>query len=209
MTIEQSLKLLENLLRVTLVVAVAVAAADGSWFNLFIAAVALVLTFLPDLVEKTYRIEIPMDFEFATIVFVYASLFLGEIDQFYERFWWWDIMLHASSAVAIACIGFAILYVLLHAHRIAGEPFWIAGMSFCFSLAIGALWEIFEFSMDQALGTNMQKSGLADTMGDLIFDGLGAMTAALAGYAYMKGDRRSYLARLFRRFFKSNPQLKS
>ena len=38
----------------------------------------------------------------------------------------------------------------------------------CFAITIGALWEVFEFGMDQLFGLNMQKSGLLDTMGDLI-----------------------------------------
>jgi hypothetical protein len=43
-----------------------------------------------------------------------------------------------------------------------------------FAVAVGAVWEIFDFSMDEPFGTDMQKamfgdpSGLTDTMWDLI-----------------------------------------
>jgi len=47
--------------------------------------------------------------------------------------------------------------------------------------SIGALWEVFEFGMDQIFGMNMQKSGLVDTMGDLIVDAIGAGLAAMSG----------------------------
>ena len=50
---------------------------------------------------------------------------------------------------------------------------------------MGALWEILEFAIDQTFGTTMQKSGLVDTMWDLIVDGLGALTISILGYGYL------------------------
>jgi hypothetical protein len=65
-------------------------------------------------------------------------------------------------------------------------------------LSIGALWEIFEFLMDSLFGLNMQKSGLIDTMWDLIVDALGALVISILGYLYLKGDIK-LLERLDRR----------
>jgi hypothetical protein len=62
----------------------------------------------------------------------------------------------------------------------------IAVFAFIFGLAIGAIWEIYKFSMDTLVGTNMQKSGLVDTMSNLIVDMLGAGTASIIGYVYLK-----------------------
>src|SRR3546814_16435775 len=59
------------------------------------------------------------------------------------------------------------------------RPSFLAVFAFCFSQAIGALWEIFEFTMDQVFGLTMQKpmlgdpSGLTDTMWDLIVNAIG------------------------------------
>lgn len=205
---EQRISILVNFLRITLVAAIGMAVFYGSLYNLFISAVTLFLTFLPALFEKTYKIDIPLDFEFASILFVYASLFLGEIHGFYERFWWWDLMLHASSALAFAITGFIVLYVLLHAHKVSGKPVWVASLAFCFSVTMGVCWEIFEYAMDQLFGYNMQKSGLKDTMQDLISNGIGAVLASLVGFAYMKGHQSSYLVRLLNVTFRSNPRLK-
>lgn len=30
------------------------------------------------------------------VIFIFGSLYLGEIQSFYQRFWWWNIALHAS-----------------------------------------------------------------------------------------------------------------
>ena len=80
-------------------------------------------------------------------------------------------------------------------------------------LAVGALWEVFEFAMDELVGMNMQTpflgdpSGLTDTMWDLIVDALGALTIALAGYLYMKRGMTSIIERWIQRFIAGNPRL--
>jgi uncharacterized membrane protein YjdF len=89
----------------------------------------------------------------------------------------------------------------------------VAFFAFCFALAVGALWEIFEFAMDGLLGMNMQKpflgdpSGLADTMWDLIVDALGAMAIALSGSLYMKRSRASPIERWTRQFVAGNARM--
>ncbi len=205
------LKIMVNILRLTLVAAIVVSIFYDSLSNALISSFTLILTFLPAWFEKKYKIIIPLDFEFAIIFFVYASIFLGEVGNFYERFWWWDILLHGGSAVAFGCIGFIVLFILFKANKIKSSPVWLALFSFCFAVSIGVVWEIFEFAMDQIFGLNMQKSGLIDTMWDLIVDCSGAILASFAGYGYIKGNERSYLAYisgLIGSFIKSNPGLK-
>ncbi len=77
---------------------------------------------------------------------------------------------------------------------------------FCFAVASGAIWEIFEFLMDQFFGLNMQKSGLMDTMTDLIMDSLGAFLASAFGYIYLI-NKKSKLTVSINSFIKSNPSL--
>ena len=74
--------------------------------------------------------------------------------------------------------------------------------------------EIFEFSMDSLLKTNMQKamlgdpSGLTDTMWDLIVDTLGALLISVLGYGYIKtAQSESFLERWIHAFISSNPHL--
>ena len=65
---------------------------------------------------------------------------------------------------------------------------------------------IFEFGVDQILGFNMQKSGLVDTMWDLIVDSIGAFFASLLGFLYLKGEKRFSVAVLIERFVRDNPR---
>jgi len=193
MKIVDSFKLLVNFLRLTLIAAAVLAIIYGSWFNLLIIVITLVFTFLPRVVEKKYKIYIPLDFEFVIIFFVYASLFLGEVGDFYGRFWWWDVFLHTFSAIAFCFLGFIAFFLLFKAEKIKTHPIWIAIFSFCFSVTIAALWEIFEFIMDQTFGLNMQKSGLYDTMGDLISASVSSLLVTAVGYIYLKSNQQSIL----------------
>ena len=87
------------------------------------------------------------------------------------------------------------------------NPRFVALFSLAFSVAIGAFWEIFEFTMDSTFGLNMQKTGLVDTMWDLIGDTAGASAVAAMGYAYLKGKKRSFLESWIGSFIESNPRL--
>ena len=51
------------------------------------------------------------------------------------------------------------------------------------------MWEIFEFGMDSLFGLNMQKSGMIDTMTDLIVDAVGAFVGAFSGFLWLKGQQ--------------------
>src|SRR5690606_28694535 len=85
------------------------------------------------------------------------------------------------------------------------RPSFVALFAFTFSLSLGALWEIFEFGMDQIFGLNMQKSGLVDTMWDLIVDTLGAATISIMGYFHLKTVHvDSFLERWIEKFLRGN-----
>jgi hypothetical protein len=129
-----------------------------------------------------------------TCIFLYASFALGEARDFYEKIWWWDLALHGTSALVIGVIGFLSIYVFYMTRRISIAPGWIAMITFALAVSLGTLWEIFEFLVDWYFGMNMQKSGLTDTMTDLMINAGGAALAAISGYLYVR-DEDSQLGR--------------
>lgn len=173
----------------------------------FIAMVTLFLTLVPFRFARTFSIKLPGNFSTAIVFFIFATLFLGEAFDFYERYWWWDLFLHGGSAISFGLIGTVVVLMLFEGDRFAAPPLAIAVISFCLAVSIGAFWEIFEFLMDQSFGTNMQKSGLPDTMGDLIVDTFGAAIGATAGYFYLKGQRFGGLSATIADFVASNRHL--
>ncbi|RMD47545.1 MAG: hypothetical protein D6832_05855 [Alphaproteobacteria bacterium] len=159
----------------------------GRWMSAAVAAATMALTIVPLVAVRRFGIRLPPAFLAWTTVFVFASIFLGEAQDFYERFWWWDLVLHGSSAMAIGLFAFLLIFMLFEGDRYAAPPWALGALSFCVAMTIGGLWEIFEFTMDQLFGFNMQKSGLVDTMTDMIVDALGAAVSGLAGFLYLKG----------------------
>ena len=172
------------------ILAIAITAfLNRQWLTAFSGIVVFLLTFAPPIMERQLKVRLPVEISFFTCVFLFASYGLGEIRDFYERVWWWDLALHASSALVFGLIGFLVVYVFYMTNRIHIAPIYVAVISFGTAVTVGTLWEIFEFFMDLVLGLNMQRSGLTDTMTDLIVNAGGALVAAAIGYYYVRhGD---------------------
>jgi tetrahydromethanopterin S-methyltransferase subunit E len=206
---DQIINGITQLIRFALLAVGAYALIRGRWSVAFAATGTLVLSYLPQLLASTVKVRLPLQFQFFITVFLYASIFLGEVGDYYEKFWWWDVVLHAGSAFAFGFVGFLTLYLLYARHKLATSPFLLSWFAFCFGLALGAIWEVFEFTMDQAFGFNMQKSGLQDTMWDLIVDGIGAGIASTIGYIYLRFKVRDPFDFLIQWFVRENPQFRS
>lgn len=203
------------LLRLIVVVGIALEIHEGLWMNAAIVSAILLSTFVPAILARGVRVEIPTEFELLTIAFIFASLFLGESRGYYSRFWWWDSALHVTSGGLLGVLGLLLVYVLNETPRVDlhMRPAFVAFFAFCFAMTMGVIWEIFEFAMDQLFGMNMQKpmwgdlSGLTDTMVDLIVNALGALAISTAGYLHMARGRESIIDRGIRRFIDRNPRL--
>ncbi|MGI3171547.1 hypothetical protein ACRARG_20560 [Pseudooceanicola sp. C21-150M6] len=172
----------------------------------FIALMTLGLSMAPAFVARWAEVVVPPGFYAAVVMFVGGTIFLGEVFDFYNRYWWWDILMHGGSAVGFGLIGFVLVFMMFQGDKYAAPPWAISFFAFCFAVAIGAIWEIFEFTMDQTFGTNMQKSGLMDTMGDLIVDCVGAVLGAGVGFAYLKGQQLGGLTATIEYFVSRNPR---
>ena len=172
----------------------------------FVAVVTLTLSLAPLFVAKWADVKVPPSFIAALVMFVGGTLFLGEVFEFYEKFWWWDVAMHGGSAVGFGLIGFVLVFMMFQGDRFAAPHVAVAFFGFCFAVFIGTIWEIFEFAMDQIFGLNMQKSGLMDTMSDLIVDMVGALIGAAAGFGYLKGQAWGGPASVIDEFVRRNPR---
>jgi len=162
---------------------------------------------VPPVIASRWEVALPRPFLLATTLFIVCSIFLGEAFGFYDQLWWWDIALHGFSAIAFGLMGFLFVFMLFEGDKFAAPPVALAYISFCVGMTVGATWEIFEFFMDRAFGMNMQKSGLIDTMGDLMVDAVGSLIASLAGYFYLKDWRIGIFGRAVNAFIARNSEL--
>ena len=186
-------------------IAVIYDAINQNWLNVFISISTLLLTLVPFLLQNRYRFYIPIGFTATIAFFIFSAIFLGEVHNFYETFWWWDTALHGINGIGFGLIGVVILLLLYRGEKIKAHPNILFLLSFFFALAIGTIWEIFEFSMDQLFGFNMQKNGLNDTMWDLIVDAIGGGIASFGGYLYItRGWKKGFLSGLLTEWVEKN-----
>ncbi|MDJ0640563.1 MAG: hypothetical protein QNJ20_17195 [Paracoccaceae bacterium] len=176
----------------------------GRFSLAFVSLATLALSLLPLVLARRLSLHLPMPFLLATTIFIFASIVLGEAFDFYNRFWWWDLALHGSAAIGFGLIGFLFVFMLFEGDHFAAPPSALAFISFCVAMTIGALWEVYEFGMDQFFGLNMQKSGLDDTMGDLILNALGGIAASVVGYLYVRYRSGGILGRGLEQFINLN-----
>lgn len=190
---EKIMLIISYVIKFTLILAIPIAIYEKNYMTLFLSIMALILIFSPAMLKRNYKIILPTELEFILIIFIYGALYLGEIREYYFRYWWWDIFLHTISGIILGIIGFLIVYIINKESKIDNHinSFFISVFSFTFAVTLGVIWEIFEFTMDQLFGLNMQKSGLVDTMADLIVDSLGALLISILGYFYVKKTKRS------------------
>lgn len=184
----------------------------GDWENVVLTAIVILLTLAPALLDRTFRIIIPPEFQFLAAAFVYLSLYLGSARDFYYHFWWWDAVLHTGSGFLLGIIGFVAIFVLNRTDRIPRDltPVFICFFSVTFAVFLGVLWEIFEYAVDRfAPSINMQsnETGVVDTMHDLIVDTLGAVIVSAMGWAYLRTGRYSFIADAVRSFVDRNRHL--
>jgi len=174
--------------------------------------VGIIAMILPKIISRKSKIEIPSNMYMAFIIFLYAAIFLGEVQSFYYDVPHWDTILHTFSGAMLGALGFSFINLLNNQEEFHLQltPVFVAIFSLCFAVTLGVVWEIYEFTFDGLLKLNMQKfalengteligrMALMDTMKDLIVDFVGAFIMAIIGYIslkYKKGWFENFLIR--------------
>jgi len=175
--------------------------------NIFIATQLIILIFLsfgPSFLEKRFKLDIPDYMKSSFLVFIIAALLMGEVADFFVTVSWWDDMLHISSSFLVAIVGFSIINSASRNpnKQLVLKPFVIALFVFCFSMTVEALWELFEFTLDNlSTSSNMLRTvnsvtlepfhglvAVRDTMYDLILNAITSLIISIIGYFEAKKD---------------------
>lgn len=175
---------------------------SGDYIFISINALGLFLaSLIPNIINKRWNIVVPELLLRVYLMFVTAALLLGEIAQFFVYVKWWDSALHLFSGSLIGVVGFSLVNILNNTKGLEFKlsPIFIALFVFCFSLAVGVIWEIVEFGVDSFTNSNMQRfknsitgelflgqTALRDTMKDFILNTIGALFISVLGYIDLK-----------------------
>ena len=146
-------------LRLFVIIAMIAQAIRGNYANVFSCVLALILFLIPSIIDKKLNIELPNVLEGIILLFIFSALVLGEIQNFYGIFKYWDTILHTLNGFIMGGVGFALIDILNKSDKfhITLAPIFVALVAFCFSMTIGILWEFYEYASDTLLRTDMQK----------------------------------------------------
>lgn len=161
----------------------------------------LALLTAPIVLRKRFLLNIPLVLVVAIAVFAFTALILGDGLDFYGKYPWWDSLLHMLSGVVLSFIALWVMHAVMpESYRIVfRNKYFMALYLLMFTLAVGGLWEICEYTFDDLFGTNTQQfmettsssmitlediplqghEALRDTMTDLTLDFLGGLVIAI------------------------------
>lgn len=180
-----------NLFRIALVIAIGVHLVKHDHKRIALAAVAFALTFVPWLLGLIdFQLNKLTLLLFPAVVFM--AIYCGTGLKFYNRFSWWDRLIHVLSGILFFSFGVSL------AQKAPGVG--LAGIllfSFTMSLALHVIWEVLEYLADcithadnqrwqkrsgdtiHLSPESVQPPGLVDTMNDIIACIIGTCIALL------------------------------
>lgn len=110
----------------------------------------------------------------------------GYAADLYQRWWWFDRVLHPATIFAITLA----LGLLVFARALRdGHPALAVLLIASVGLAVGGLWEVAEWSFDRLASGDVIK-GKHDTILDLVTDTVGAVAAGLLSWRLLRHDNR-------------------
>lgn len=162
------------------------------WESAFSTILIFILVITPRILKRKYKFFFPKELDVFIGFFIFLTLFLGSLRDYYEKFPWWDTLLHFESGILLGMVGFVLVYTLNsnEVGKIKMSPFFISIFSVNFSVFIGVVWEMYEYFADMLFGFNMQRDGLPDTMSDLIVNAVGAIIVATITFFWMKNKSK-------------------
>ena len=163
------------------------------------AAVGLLVTQLPALLERKFRITMSV----GLVLWITLAMFLHalgtvpllgpDFESLYGATWWWDHMTHALSSSLVVGSAYAVTRALQeHTEYIHMGPKFTFAYLLVFVMAFGVFWELIEFYI--AVGAELfgvpqvlTQYGLDDTVLDLVYNTIGGLLVAVFGTTYLTG----------------------
>lgn len=140
-------------------------------------ASALVITIV------TYKF--PHSFFIALLIFdIFAAAF-GSVLNLYRTIDCYDRIVHFMSGLIAADAGRLIIGYCFDKYKAARLHIVMVLFSMFFAFACAGLWEVYEFTADQLIGTDMQGNNL-NTMGDIVSGVLGGLVYSISLGIYYK-----------------------
>lgn len=158
---------------------------DKNMYGVLVKMTIIITVFIPKIVNKIFKVEIPKTLEFSYLIFIFLGHFLGSIVDLYHKVYWYDTFVHFLSGILVSMLATFIVNKKIKSDFI----FIIFVLSFSTFIALD--WEIFEFMSDKLFNADAQnviKTGVTDTMQDMIVALLASLLYVIS-YLYEKCNK--------------------
>lgn len=156
-------KLIHILLQSIIIIDLVINLANGKMTTITTSLLISLLLLIPVLLKKL--VFIPTYLEITFKLFIFASIYLGQLKGFYTLFPWWDNFLHTSSGIITTAIGLSL--ITLKNKNINVKIFSLVSIcivAFCFSMTTGVIWEFMEYGVDSFYNKDSQKDTIVKTI---------------------------------------------
>lgn len=126
---------------------------SGQFLSGLICLGSVILVCLPFLLEKLLRLRMSQALLAFCLLYALGPM-LGKAFRLYYLTAWWDKLLHTCGGVAFGVLGACV------AKRLGGTGIssgLCALFGLCFSVAVAAVWELFEYGVDCLFDADMQQ----------------------------------------------------
>lgn len=145
-----------------------------------VISAALIPAILPIVSYATKEI-FPLVLNLLFSIHIVLAVDLGCAISFYDRFYWWDMLMHGCFGL-IASMSFYILLLKWNGRNLKRFGFFV--LIFLSTMGCAAIWEIFEFTCDQILNIDAQRVMESIAMGHTpVYDTMMDIIVAIAGIA--------------------------
>lgn len=152
-----------------------------------LSIVCIALPFIITYIANKKKLLLPPSFNLISVMFLFSAMYLGEINNFYTRYPWWDLLLHAVFGSYAVTVSLYVIHGIIRREIEVSKNRFVmfsAIFAFSFAVALGTIWEAFEFLGDYLFKTGMVKGGIEDTATDILINI--AASFITSAYYYIK-----------------------
>lgn len=140
-----------------------IACVQGVWNDTVVAAGTVLFICGPALCEKALHITLSPLTKIIFMLYAVSGPLMGNVYHLYYLLPWWDKFLHLLCGIMFTIFGLQ-LPELADASNARHSTVLKCICGFCFAMAIGVVWEFFEFACDMLVGTDMQRDSILYTI---------------------------------------------
>lgn len=190
MTIKSYLKyhmdiLIPYFLRIVSLILLVIAFYKKDLLGVIACSITVLISFIPTILERDYKINLPwaLDLLMASALLLHVG---GYTFNIYNMIPGYDTITHFISSIFVSFMAFVIIYILdKYWEGLCMDTYALGFVVVIFTMAMGVVWELFEWAVDSVFGINMQW-GLQDTMKDLLVDSMAGLIMGIVGVSLIK-----------------------